>query len=1581
MAGDLNRSIKIYIDHSDASKKTDELRAKVIKLNMELEQLAVTQGKDSDAYKKKQKAYNSAVKSLNTYGNKVKETERVLKNLSKATYDELIKVKGELVKALRKAERGTDDYRNKLLLLQEVEKELAEAQAELRESGSRQQGMWCRMADWVNKYAMLLAGVVGAITGLSLTFRRLAEDVAKMDDTYADVMKTTGMTKAQVVDLNEEFKKMDTRTSRESLNLLARDAGKLGKTGKKDIMDFVDAGNQINVALGEDLGEDAIKNIGKMVNVFEKSTETLRGLDLKGQMLAVGSAINELGASSTASEPYLVAFAGRLGGVAKQAGISMDAILGYASSLDQDMQAVEMSATALQKFIMTVMADPAKMAKQAGLDVKEFTELLKNDTNAAIKEVLRALNEKGGFRQLIPIFKDMGLDGARAVGVLSSMAGSIDQIDKAQRIANEAMREGTSVTTEYNIKNNTLAAQLDKAKKAFFEVSLELGESLNPILLKSTKSTTYLIKALIELPKWLAKNKGEILFVVSAITVYTVALKGKVAAQTLSDLWNRKIMASTIILTAKEKLNTIAIGASTLATYAKGLAHDVLAKKITLAYAAQEALRMAWIKMPWGAVIAGLTAVSIGVYKWATNQSELNKAVRATQVEIRKEIERLAQLKIAIEAAQVGTKERNDLIKAYNEIAGEYNAKLLDEKTTVGELERSYDLLTAAIRRSYAEKGMNEEIERLQNKSYDKQEKFRKKLINGIQAAGKTYEVAVVEANKILEKAEKIKATPPSSFSNKEDIEAWRNEYKEIGELITNIRSETGADTSYLNSFIIKYIEEAQGLKNDISDTVKEFIGVAPEIFNREVTYFPFDEKVTLLTNSLSELKEGSEQYSKTTKQIDADKKNLRNALDADIQNFTKDIEILKQAGLNYEKQQHILNNLLEKKKSLPDDPEVTVDNFEYNTTEDKEAKVKAALDLRLQNLENAYKKRLFVIEQNTDSEWQEENEKNRLLQMAEESYLNQRISELSGFHTSYEKLQSDADQKLLDDKMKLQQNFKKFDELVLSYLAEDHQKRLKIIDKADADERAKLKLQYDKREITKEQYDSRLIALDHSTALLRLQAIKGYEDSLTQVVVDNEQLKTAAVKKAGDDREVAERDTLQKLSALNKNYYESNLTIQQQYGKISIEKQKQQELDRINAMRFNTKTDAKGNTTPDPLISEEVYQEAILAIEKNYQDKKLAVRQEYGLVKMDELHRNELDKLKEKLDLELLTEEEYEQAKLEMKLRHAQEYAQKGVEFNQGLTTAVQSLEKSATAKIGAEYGKRQSKLTEQYNKGLISAEDYNAKKEQIDYEQRSAELETQKKYADANFGLQVAQIIGSTAVSAMQAYSAMAGIPYVGPALGAIAAAAAIAAGAAQISNAKAERDRIKSLTLESPGGGGSSTIGKYVSNSEKSTVSQAAEGRYDVIGEDDGKLYKDVPVASGPLTGIVDHPTIISEQGSELIVSAPDLERLQKHVNYPLVIDAINDARKNTVPQRAAGNYGNIDSSGMPDITDVYDNSSLSSEAAAALIEAIYIFDAAVNRLYENPLSAEINYFEFEKVKKTVENTRGFSKKPTS
>ena len=1272
MAGDLNRSIKIFIDNENANKKADDLRARVNKLGAELEKLAATEGKNSDAYKKKEKIYNAAVKSLNTYNTKIKETERVLKNLSKATYDELIKAKNDLTRSLKDTERGTESYHQKLLLLKQTNTELAKVQKEMRTEGGRQAGMWCKVADGFNKYIGLIGGAIATVTGLSMTFRRLAEDVAKMDDIYATVMKTTGMTREEVVELNEAFKKMDTRTSREQLNALAETAGRLGISAKEDVMQFVEAADIIQVALGDVLGENAIRDIGKMSDVFSKVQDDLKNLSLKEQMLAVANSVNELGKTSTANEQYLVDFAGRLGGVATQAGISIQNILGFGSALDQNMQKVEMSATTIQKFIMKVMGEPAKFAKIVGLEVEGFTKLLQEDANEAIKQVIRALGDKGGFQQLIPIFQDIGMDGARAVGVLSALATNIDKVDEAQAIANRAFIEGTSAVEEYNIKNNNLQAQLEKARKKFKDTALELGEKLSPALLKSVKGSTLLIKALAGFPKWLSENKGMLLTLVAVLSAYTVAVNYSRIAKLLDiEIYKKKIaaikasIAVTTLETTAIKNASISTRIYIAATQGLAAAKLLLTGKINGAKTAFKAMSAAMGVNPYVIVGMAIAALTIGIYKFATRTTVAEKAMKEFNREALKQQTELNNIFEAYKKANEGTDEKKRLLELIKKKYGPYIQDLIDEEGKITDIAKAQEQANKALKESIALK---------------------------------TRDAAIADAT-----SESINTQADIINNLRKQIEKRKGE--NLGNIIVDdiVNTLTGAKT-----------------KDKLDEAYKE---AAQILLDNDIIYTGGFREPLNFVNQL---------YGELTK--------LNNTVDETTKKF-----------------KFLVPSKTEPTNEDEDDsaPDATVlSGGDPDPDPDKQSKVKAALDLRLKQLEEYYKQRLLLIEENREREDMEENEYQRSLLIAEDDYLAQRINVLENFHTGYEKLQLEANEKLLDDKKKVLQNTRKYDELVLSYMLDEHKKKLAIIDKTAEDERFKLKLQLEKKQITQEQYDARMLALEHSTAYLRQQAITGYEQALIKVQIANESIKKNVVKKAGEERVAAERDTLLKLAALTKNYTESEKSLLQQYGKIGIEQQKKEELDRIEAMY------------KEGTIRKEVYEIAKAAIEKKYEDEKLKVRQEYGIARMDELHQLEFDALKEKLDKELLTVEQYEQAKKQLKLKHAKEYTDQAQTFIQAGADFVKAIEEAETAKVSAEYTKRTSALTEQYNQGLISQEEYNEQKGQLDYEQKVAELDIQKKYADANFAVQTAQIIATTAQGVISAWaSSMQLGPIAGP------------------------------------------------------------------------------------------------------------------------------------------------------------------------------------------------------------------------
>ena len=370
--------IAIRIDNAEAKQKLVETKDVISVLRNELSKMETDGKKDTAVYIEKKAA-------LDKLNNEYKEHKKVV-GLTGLTYDELRKgartLKVQMDRSIPNSEKWLS-YQRDLNLVEERLK-ILRGQIDSTEMSLS------KFPSGFNKYAAIGASVIASLTGITLTARKCVDEFAQMQEAESQVRKYTGMTSEQVADLNEEFKKMDTRTARERLNELAGDAGRLGITAKNDVLEFVEAANMIDVALGEDLGQDAIKNIGKLADMFGDSERSM-----KENMLAIGSAVNEVAQNSSAAEPYLVEFSARMGGVAKQAKLSITDVMGFASALDQNMLRSEMASTALQGLILKLYQEPAKYAKIARMDVKQFTTLMETDANEAVLQFLASLGKIG----------------------------------------------------------------------------------------------------------------------------------------------------------------------------------------------------------------------------------------------------------------------------------------------------------------------------------------------------------------------------------------------------------------------------------------------------------------------------------------------------------------------------------------------------------------------------------------------------------------------------------------------------------------------------------------------------------------------------------------------------------------------------------------------------------------------------------------------------------------------------------------------------------------------------------------------------------------------------------------------------------------------------------------------------------------------------------------------------------------------------------------------------------------------------------------------------------------------------------
>lgn len=576
--------------------------------------------------------------------------DRTLKNISGSTALELETSLKLVNEQLANTHRGTEEYHELTEKAKLLKKEIAAVGAEQDLTKSK----WSKFVNIFNTNWGAITQGLAAVTGLSATVRDCTNKYAAMNQEMFNVTKYTGQAIEEVEVMNESFKKMNTRTARGELNRLAQDAGRLSITNREMVEEFVDGGDKINVALGDDLGDDAVEKIGKLAQMFgEDKTKGLRGA-----MLATGSAVNDLAQSSSANAGYIVDFTADLSGVARQAGMTQAQIMGLASALDQNMQDEATSSTVFSQLITKMFQEPMKFAKLAGVEVSTFTTMLKTDANGALLEFLQAMSNRGGFDQLAPMFSQMGLEGTRAVGVLSSVASNLDQVREAQATATQSYKDGTSVLNEFNVQNNTVQAGLDKAKKQFDDMCIELGEKLMPIAKYSVSLTSMGIKTLYVLIEYVSKHIVVLAALATTMLVYNNVLTATMIKETAHSAIKKAGIALDYAAVASKNLLKAALLALR-ATWAL-LTGGMKAYNATMARA-----KILSITNPWSALATVLTVVGVAVYS----------AVKAWQAH-----------KKAVHDNLQSVKEANAIKKQQEAINKRVAESYIDEKTRVQQL-------------------------------------------------------------------------------------------------------------------------------------------------------------------------------------------------------------------------------------------------------------------------------------------------------------------------------------------------------------------------------------------------------------------------------------------------------------------------------------------------------------------------------------------------------------------------------------------------------------------------------------------------------------------------------------------------------------------------------------------------------------------------------------------------------------------------------------------------------------------------------------------------------------------------------
>lgn len=874
----LNENIKKASDNTASLEDALDMANKVGEGKFEgtiedLEKLKKT----LEEYQKKQKVtetegLDNIKKALQQIEEKQKDVTKetvklddVILNLKTKPLEELQKAAAKLQEELTSAERGTKEYVETSQKLRKVNAQIQEVKRSWEEHDNQIVATMKRLASYVLVYAGF-----NEIWG---RVKELYQANLELSDSMADIQKTTGLSAQSVAELSKEIDGIDTRTAQKELHDLAYEAGKLGISAKEDVLAFVKAGNQLLVALGEELGgAEAVRQLMK-VNAILGETQKL---GVEKALLATGSAINEISQTSRASAGPIVDIVTRIGAIGNAAGLSMSDLIALGGSLDALGQNAEVSGTALNTFISTLTSETTEVAQAVGLSDEYLKNLInQGKTMEAIVAVFEKMNAMGSLDVLAPLMKDLGSDGERIKQVLVTLSGGVEELKAQVFTSTRAFKEATSVTDEYNIKNESAMA-----------IVMRMGNALKESFVNSG-----LVEWLTEVLRWVASIPNQFKRGEMGIRWMAVGLQVLVGVLIATSNAVQTASFNILLFIKKVKAGTASVNVFKIA------------------------IKSMWTAMkmnPLGWLALGITAVTSAMTLFSKAVSEAGKVMADFETNIQKELFELDNLRYAIEKANTENGERAALIKQLNDKYGAYLGFMVTEYNYAEKQEYIYGLINARLRETLALKMRDKMMDNVVDRYSDKIHEFQTEIIeslNEMKRVGETNAGAAMAAIMDgINKAAKEGLSPTDALQGFFEKFGYSGEDSYVGSRIwaatshllkvqKAIRKETEQTEMYLQSASRAAKEEADAL---MQADLKKSEGVLSSKDGRELnTYLQqATAYVQRLRDGIDELNSKREKGEKLSKDEESALKEKNKQLDIYQENIEKVQSRIKAMGM-----------------------------------------------------------------------------------------------------------------------------------------------------------------------------------------------------------------------------------------------------------------------------------------------------------------------------------------------------------------------------------------------------------------------------------------------------------------------------------------------------------------------------------------------------------------------------------------------------------------------------------------------------------------------------------------------------------
>lgn len=487
------------------------------------------------------------------------------------------------------------------------------------------------LADGFNRYQALVVSVIAGFTGVVLSIQKIIDINGKLSDAQADVMKTTGMTKIEVDELTKSFGLLHTRTSRIDLLGIAEQGGRIG-IAKAEIGDFVNVMNKASVALGDSFtggAEEVANKLGKIKFLFEETKK----LNVDEAYNSIGSAINDLGANGTASEANIADFTTRIGSLTDVLKPTIQETLALGTAFEESGIESEVSARAYGIFMKQASTETGKFAKVMGITEAKVKAMINtNPLEFMLKfaEGMKGMNATDTAQTL----DALGISADGANKVIGAMGNNTARFRELIDLSNKSFETGTSLISEYDIKNNNLAATYEKISKKI--AGWFSSEGFNNFLIGLFNGFAKLIGATEDTDGSMSKWKNTLLFTAKVIFIVTSALITNVGWQKLVALWTTRNTEATLLYNIASKARAFADGVAMVASQAYAATTMLMTGNIRGAIVAFRAMTAAMMTTPWGFLLGAIAAIGTA-YVMFSKRAEEASAIQKTLANVHQE--------------------------------------------------------------------------------------------------------------------------------------------------------------------------------------------------------------------------------------------------------------------------------------------------------------------------------------------------------------------------------------------------------------------------------------------------------------------------------------------------------------------------------------------------------------------------------------------------------------------------------------------------------------------------------------------------------------------------------------------------------------------------------------------------------------------------------------------------------------------------------------------------------------------------------------------------------------------------------